>query len=100
MATAKTVANKIVAVLKAHGEILGEPVIKTKADGFDTTTVCWDGPWEWAIHFGSGDSLYASEFGDYSLKEEDGIQDVMTFARKNGFNIEAITSSQLGIYKD
>lgn len=95
-----TIAKKLATALNVVGNgSYANAVVKTPADGFDGITVCWDGPSEWAILAGSGDSIFARDYG-YGIEEDARLRTVYDLARKEGIGMEPATGCQLTVYRD
>ena len=78
--------------------LFGMPTVETpKDDGWDTHTLCWDGPYEWTMILG-GSSIYAGELGTYSSPVQKKIAVVLQKIVDAGYFLEPINCAQVGLY--
>ena len=84
------------ALNKIDGATFGEPIIMGKKDGFRADTLCWDGPYEWAVHASQGENIYDSEGFGY-LTPQPEIAKVVSLAKENGYYFEPESGCQLCI---
>ena len=95
--TQKLAVEKLIAAIDSTTEgLFGKPVLKS-GDGWNTPTICWDGPFEWTM-ITAGSSVYCGELGNYSSPTEPKIADALKRVARSGLFLEPISSGQIGCY--
>jgi hypothetical protein len=91
-----TIAKELVkALVEVSENYYGTPIIKTsKDDGWDSVTICWDGPCDWALSVSCGDNIYYGEGYGFNDPQQP-IMDVLKSARDNGYYFEPNNGYQL-----
>lgn len=97
--TPRGAANELVRVLKrkydAKNIVVWSPKVSRDMGYGECWTVCWEeGPFEWARCLLGGSSIYAGEFGKYSMEGEIDVN-----SNPNWY-VEPWNSFTLGFYKD